>query len=123
MAASENGNISCTYIGSIKGIPDSILKSAAANRNVHILKWLSQNNLAKKIAEADLCVAGHFNLYIDKAARTIPGKAFIYEAMDKPMILGDTKANRELFTEDERHIFVKRGSAEALAECIRKYLS
>lgn len=120
--ASLKDDVSFTYIGSTKGIPRSTVKRAMSNRNIHIHKWLSQDVLAAKIAEADLCIAGHFNSYIDKADRTIPGKAFIYEAMNKPMILGDTIANRELFTQDERHMFVKRGNAEALAECIRKNL-
>lgn len=118
-----NGNIKCVFVGKTRGVSNQILKAAADNPSVKLLKWLNQNNLAKKISESDLCIAGHFNLYIDKAARTIPGKAFIYDMMNKPMILGDTKANRELFTDDDRHIFVRRGDSEALAECIRKYLS
>ena len=38
--------------------------------------------------------------------------------MNKPMILGDTRANRELFHEDNRHIFVGLGDSEELAEAI-----
>jgi hypothetical protein len=38
--------------------------------------------------------------------------------MGKPMILGDTKANHELFTPDEKHIFVKRGNSKELAKAI-----
>ncbi len=110
--------IKCTYVGGLNGVKSSISKNATINPNIEIINWLSQKELAKKIAEADLCVAGHFNLYIDKAARTIPGKAYIYEAMGKPMILGDTKANHELFTPDEKHIFVKRGNSKELAKAI-----
>ncbi len=110
--------IVCTFVGGPRGIPSRVIKAAAGNPNVRLIKWLSQERLAKKIEEADLCIAGHFNLYIDKAARTIPGKAFIYDAMNKPMILGDTRANRELFSEDANHIFVKRGDPKALAEAI-----
>ncbi len=108
----------CTYIGSLKGIRGSILRSARSNPGIELIKWLPQRELAERIAESDLCIAGHFNLYIDKAARTIPGKAYIYEAMGKPMILGDTKANHELFKEDDKHFFVKRGDAKALSDCI-----
>ncbi len=111
-------DIVCTFVGGPRGIPSRVIKAAAGNPNVRLIKWLSQERLAKKIEEADLCIAGHFNLYIDKAARTIPGKAFIYDAMNKPMILGDTRANRELFSEDANHIFVKRGDPKALAEAI-----
>lgn len=82
--------------------------------SVRFTPWLSQPELAKRIAAADFCLAGHFNAEIEKARRTIPGKAYIYEAMRKPMVLGDNPANRELFTEDASHRFVPMGSAEAL---------
>ena len=109
--------ISCSYVGSVKKIPAGELKRAKEN-GIEIISWLSQEELAKKIAGADLCIAGHFNPEIDKANRTIPGKAIIYEAMGKTMILGDTVANHELFSEDERHIFVKRGDVAELAGAI-----
>lgn len=86
--------------------------------NVKFYRWLPQKKLAEKIAQADLCLAGHFNAEIGKAQRTIPGKAYIYEAMKKKMILGDSPANRELFSEDEDHIYVKMGNARKLADKI-----
>ncbi len=86
--------------------------------NTVFYEWLSQPELAAQIAQANLCLAGHFHPTIDKAKRTIPGKAYIYEAMEKKMILGDNPANRELFGEDERHFFVEMGNADALAEVI-----
>lgn len=89
-----------------------------ANERVRLDAWLSQEELANAIAMADLCLAGHFNDQIEKANRTIPGKAYIYEQMTKPMILGDTVANHELFKEDERHFFVERGNGKRLAEKI-----
>ena len=87
-------------------------------KNIIFTTWLSQDDLASRIALADLCLAGHFNAEIAKASRTIPGKAFIYEAMGKPMILGDNPANHEQFLEDNRHYFVKMGNAEVLAKKI-----
>ncbi len=116
------GDIKCTYIGGTKGVSKELAGKLSANPNVEMLDWLSQEELSEKIKGAALCLAGHFNAAIDKADRTIPGKAYIYEAMNKTMILGDTKANHELFSEDERHIFVKRGDSKALAESIRKCL-
>lgn len=89
--------------------------------NITYIPWLSQSELAAHIAGADLCLAGHFAGDIMKARRTIPGKAYIYEAMGKPMILGDGEANHELFTEDGRHIFVPMGDADALAAGIKSY--
>lgn len=86
--------------------------------NVRTTRWLSQPELAAHIAQADLCLAGHFNAAIDKASRTVPGKAYIYEAMEKPMVLGDNPANHEVFTPDARHIFIPMGSPAALCNAI-----
>jgi len=86
--------------------------------NIHYYDWLSQTELAEHIANADLCLAGHFSKDIMKAQRTIPGKAYIYEAMEKPMILGDGPANHELFNKDSKHIFVPMGNPLALAQAI-----
>lgn len=86
--------------------------------NVEYIEWLSQQELAEYIANADLCLAGHFHGEIDKARRTIPGKAFIYEMMGKRMLLGDTDANRELFVSDEIHYFVDRNDDESLVKSI-----
>ena len=38
--------------------------------------------------------------------------------MNKKMILGDTTANHEIFVEDNRHFFVKRGDPQKLADAI-----
>ncbi|RHP34980.1 glycosyltransferase [Lachnotalea sp. AF33-28] len=91
------------------------------SNNMLCIPWLSQDKLAETIAMADLCLAGHFNGSIQKAKRTIPGKAYIYEAMHKPMILGDNKANHERYSEKQEGIyFVEMGSAEKLADLIKK---
>jgi glycosyltransferase involved in cell wall biosynthesis len=82
--------------------------------------WLPQEELAEKIAMSDLCLAGHFCETIEKANRTIPGKAYIYSAMEKPMILGDTVANHELYKKSDTIAFVPRGNAEKLAQAIMK---
>ena len=87
--------------------------------NLTCIPWLSQQELAEHIAGADLCLAGHFSAGIDKARRTIPGKAYIYRAVEKPMILGDTPANHELYSEDNRTFFSPPGDPEALAAVIR----
>ncbi len=89
--------------------------------NVWYYPWLTQEELAEKIAMADLCLAGHFNGEILKARRTIPGKAYIYKAMEKPMILGDNPANRELYDESIKGIhFVEMGNSKALAKKIKE---
>jgi glycosyltransferase involved in cell wall biosynthesis len=86
--------------------------------NVEYIPWLSQRDLATYIANADLCLAGHFNNSIGKASRSIAGKALIYDAMKKQIILGDNLANRELFSDDEWHHFVEMGNANQLTQLI-----
>lgn len=87
--------------------------------SVTYVDWVEQEQLAEYIAMADLCLAGHFNGQIMKAKRTIPGKAYIYEAMEKPMILGDSPANHERYQEGQPGIyFVPMGDGKALAEKI-----
>ncbi|MCR5675865.1 MAG: glycosyltransferase [Lachnospiraceae bacterium] len=86
---------------------------------VHI-PWLSEEALRDVIAESDLCLAGHFREGDGKQDRTIPGKAVIFEAMNKPMLLGDSTANHERYEADERHVFVRRGDAQALALAVEE---
>lgn len=112
----EYDDIRFTIVGPVKSNPD--YGKGTDYSNVRFIDWLSQEELAGEISRADLCLAGHFNAEIEKAKRTIPGKAYIYEAMRKPMILGDNPANRELFQEDDRHFFVEMGNAQALADKI-----
>lgn len=101
-------------IGPIKGNLEKPI-----SKNIEYIDWLPQNELAEYIARADLCLAGHFNGNIDKAKRTIPGKAYIYDAMGKAMVLGDNEANRELFFEkNEKVLFSSMGSGIELKEKI-----
>lgn len=90
-------------------------------KNVTFINWLPQKELSSHIAFSDLCLAGHFNDDIKKAKRVIPGKAYIYEAMNKRMILGDNAANRERYPMHYDNIeFIKMGSATDLTKTILK---
>ncbi len=86
--------------------------------NVTYIDWLPQEKLAEYIAFSDLCLAGHFSSTVNKAKRTIPGKAYIYQAMGKKMILGDSEANRELFNENVNIFYVSLGSSDKLSKAI-----
>ena len=91
----------------------------AEGDNITYINWLSQPELAEAISRADLCLAGPFNRENGKANRTIPGKAYIYEAMEKPMILGDSPANHERYSASQKGItFVEMGDPEALRNAI-----
>ena len=110
-------NIVFDFIGPL---PPHLRRRFGALPQVRFTPWLSQPALAARIAKADLCLAGHFNAQIQKASRTIPGKAYIYRAMGKPMVLGDNPANHELYEADGKTVYyVKMGDAKALAETIR----
>lgn len=109
-------NIFFYFIGPLK--KESKLSFCPDATNVEFINWLSQKQLADYISQSDLCLAGHFNNNIAKAKRTIPGKAYIYQAMEKPMILGDNPANHELFNADSFHIFIEMGNSHALADAI-----
>lgn len=111
-------DIHCVFIGPVE---DKKLKELIAGaKHIEHMEWLPQERLAEYIAMSDLCLAGHFCNDIQKAKRTIPGKAYIYQAMGKPMILGDNVANRELFTEDDKTYFVEMGNVRALVDVILK---
>lgn len=109
----DEEDIHFTIIGPIK---DKLKKYESDN--VEYIEWLSQKELAQYIAMSDLCLAGHFNATIGKANRTIPGKAYIYHAMNKKMILGDSKANHELFDDKDGVYFVEMGNSRALSQKI-----
>ena len=115
---SEEYGYKCVYIGGDRYLT-SKQKKTLRSGYITYYKYLPQAELYKQIARSDMCLAGHFAPDIDKSDRTIPGKAFIYELYSKKMILGDTRANHEIFSPDERHIFVKRGSAKAIVEAVR----
>jgi len=89
--------------------------------NLFLSDWLMPEELARHIAFADLCIAGHFSASVAKASRTIPGKAYIYRAMNKPMILGDTPANHELFSADQNTIFLPVGDTHAITDAILRF--
>ena len=111
-------DIHCVFIGPVE---DKKLKELISGaKHIEHMEWLPQERLAEYIAMSDLCLAGHFCNDIQKAKRTIPGKAYIYQAMGKPMILGDNVANRELFTEDDKTYFVEMGNVRALVDVILK---
>jgi glycosyltransferase involved in cell wall biosynthesis len=85
--------------------------------NIRFIDWLPYEQLPLEIAQADICLGGHFS-DIDKAKRVIAGKTFQFLAMRKPVIVGDCMGNRELLTNREDALFVTMADAAALAEGI-----
>ncbi|EOH86856.1 hypothetical protein UAS_01318 [Enterococcus asini ATCC 700915] len=86
--------------------------------NVTFIPWVTQKDLAEYINQADLALSGHFSSTVGKANRTIAGKTYIYLAMQKKIILGDSDANRELYKPSTNIFYVERGNPQALANLI-----
>lgn len=86
--------------------------------NVAFPGWVPFDQLPARIAEADLCLGGHFST-VPKAARVISTKTFQFLAMRKPTIMADNPASREVFCHGEHVWMVPMGDAEMLAGAIR----
>jgi glycosyltransferase involved in cell wall biosynthesis len=87
-------------------------------KNVELIPQLPIHKLAIEIAEADICLGGHFGKS-DKAKRVIPGKIYQILASEKPLIAADTIANRELLIHGENAILCPARDFQKLAEMIR----
>ncbi|HJS28700.1 MAG TPA: glycosyltransferase, partial [Anaerolineales bacterium] len=85
--------------------------------NVRFLPPISLVELSNEIADATICLGGPFGRS-QKAGRVIPGKIYQLLAMEKPVIAGDTEANRGFLEHSQTAIFCAPGSPEALADSI-----
>ncbi len=94
------------------------LADRLALTNVTFLPPVHPTVLAEEIADADICLGGHFNSS-GKANRVIPGKIYQMLAVGRAVIAGDTHANRELLTHDRTAYLVPVSDPDALAQAIR----
>ncbi|MFZ6019640.1 MAG: glycosyltransferase [Chloroflexota bacterium] len=85
--------------------------------NVSLLPPVRLIELPTLMSESDVILGGHFG-NSDKAQRVIPGKVYQVLAMRKPLIAGDTSANRTLLSHGENSILVPPNNPELLAEAI-----
>lgn len=86
-------------------------------KNVEFIDFIPYEELPAEINKSDVCLGGHF-ADREKAKRVIASKTFQFLACEKPTIVGDNPANRELFKDQGLTKFVKMNSPEDLAEKI-----
>lgn len=103
-------------VGPIRKKREDLVKNLSA-KNIEFIDYVPYHKLPLKIADADLCLGGHFS-DVPKAKRVIAGKTFQSIACGKKIILGDNPANRELFNESEDVYFVRMNSEKELAKTI-----
>jgi glycosyltransferase involved in cell wall biosynthesis len=86
-------------------------------QNIGFLGWIPYYQLPDMIAQASVCLGGHFSNN-SKAQNVIATKTYQFLAMARPTIVGDNQANREIFTHGEHVYMCRMADAEALAEAI-----
>jgi len=93
------------------------LANSLGLENITFVPFVPLQDLASEIADADICLGGHFGSS-EKAARVIAGKTYQCIAMGKPTIVGDNAANREMFQHGHDAWLCPMNDHEALAEAI-----
>jgi glycosyltransferase involved in cell wall biosynthesis len=96
------------------------IKRKTANDNINNITFIGRiprEQIVSEIAESDICLGGHYSS-IPKAKNVIAGKLFEMIAMKIPVIAGDSKAVRELFTHCKDIFLCEMGSSRSLANAI-----
>ena len=79
------------------------------------------SKLPSEINKSTICLGGHFSEK-GKAKRVVAGKTFQFLSCNKPTIVGDNPANRELFIEKGLIHYVRINDEKALSEKIFEVL-
>jgi glycosyltransferase involved in cell wall biosynthesis len=85
--------------------------------NINFIPYVPPSQLPEMIAEADICLGGHFGKS-PKAERVIPGKIYQMLAMEKAVIATSTEANKELLVHGESAYFCPPGEPNSLSDAI-----
>lgn len=89
-------------------------------KNIKFTEWIDYNKLPGKIAEADICLGGHFGRG-DKALRVVPNKVFQIMAMARPVIVNNGPAIRDAgFIDGENCVFARPADPKSIANAILK---
>lgn len=112
----KNKDIQFRLVGPIRKKYSGLIENLGP-KNIEFIDFIPYNELPVEINKADLCLGGHFSNK-DKAKRVIAGKTFQFISCNKPTIVADNPANRELFRETRHLSFIEPGSPEKLASKI-----
>lgn len=85
--------------------------------NIGFLGWVPFAQLPDAIAQASVCLGGHFSDN-DKAQNVVATKTYQFLAMAKPTIVGSNTANAEVFTHGEHVYMCTIADPRALADAI-----
>jgi len=85
--------------------------------NIEFVPWIPFERLPEAIAQASLCLGGHFS-ESTKAQNVIASKTFQLLAMGKPTIVGANRANSEIFTHGEHVYMCRMGDPQSLADAV-----
>jgi glycosyltransferase involved in cell wall biosynthesis len=110
-------------IGDIKSHKINKLSNIGLNgNNVIFVPPIPYTELPIRIANSTICLGGPFG-ETEKAKRVITGKTFQFMAMGKPIIVGNTDANKELLTNRFDAHFCELNNAFELASVIYELIN
>jgi len=85
--------------------------------NVSFPGWMDQNALARRVANADLCLGAFGDT--PQSLMTVQNKIYECMAMQKPVVSGDSQAVRRVFTQGEHIFLCRRDDPQSLADAVR----
>lgn len=86
-------------------------------KNIGFLGWVPYHQLPDFIAQASVCLGGHFSDNT-KAQRVIATKTYQFLGMARPTIVGDNPANAEIFTHGEHVYMCRVADPQSLVDAI-----
>jgi glycosyltransferase involved in cell wall biosynthesis len=86
-------------------------------KNIGFLGWVPYHQLPEFIAQASVCLGGHFSDNT-KAQNVIATKTYQFLGMARPTIVGDNAANAEILTHGEHAYMCRIADPQSLVDAI-----